>query len=155
MEAQGNKDSTLIHTCITWNVSKCKCISGICKRCQWFWKNFIKGTGNDWPNLSCGLSNVAGKGVFALGKFCKGEYFYIKPKYIRNKVDNICFLGEPVVEYKGDYCSADEGKIRLEKIAGMCYIYFFETHGVKACIEATLDDGSFGQLINHSKKFNT
>ena len=34
----------------------------------------------------------------------------------------------------------------------MCYIYFFETHGLKACIDTTLDDGSFGRLINHSKK---
>lgn len=82
-----------------------------------------------------------GRGVFAARDFVKGELVceYEGQLLTREEADARSFaddLGTP------DSCVCEEG----------CYMFWFSFKGNTMCIDARVDDGSFGRLINHSKK---
>lgn len=67
--------------------------------------------------------------------------------------------GDFVCEYSGELINLKlkpaEAKERdskyAEKMLGS-YMYYFEWKNVKYCLDATIEDGSLGRLINHSRK---
>ena len=84
--------------------------------------------------------DVKGRGVFADIPFAQGEY---------------------VSEYRGIEMSRKEGKAREDVLAEQhrksgittpvpCYFYYSR----ERCIDATVENGSLGRLINHSLEFN-
>ncbi|ALC46589.1 pr-set7 [Drosophila busckii] len=65
---------------------------------------------------------------------------------------------EFVVEYVGDLISISEASDRerryaLDENAG-CYMYYFKHKNQQYCIDATIDTGKLGRLINHSRNGN-
>ncbi|XP_016992115.2 histone-lysine N-methyltransferase PR-Set7 [Drosophila rhopaloa] len=65
---------------------------------------------------------------------------------------------EFVVEYVGDLISINEAADRekryaLDENAG-CYMYYFKHKTQQYCIDATVDTGKLGRLINHSRNGN-
>ncbi|XP_017026776.1 histone-lysine N-methyltransferase Set8 [Drosophila kikkawai] len=65
---------------------------------------------------------------------------------------------EFVVEYVGDLISISEASERekryaLDENAG-CYMYYFKHKTQQYCIDATVDTGKLGRLINHSRNGN-
>ncbi|KAH8247864.1 hypothetical protein KR038_011170 [Drosophila bunnanda] len=65
---------------------------------------------------------------------------------------------EFVVEYVGDLISINEASERekryaLDENAG-CYMYYFKHKTQQYCIDATVDTGKLGRLINHSRNGN-
>ncbi|EDV41481.1 uncharacterized protein Dana_GF17507 [Drosophila ananassae] len=65
---------------------------------------------------------------------------------------------EFVVEYVGDLISIAEASERekryaLDENAG-CYMYYFKHKNQQYCIDATVDTGKLGRLINHSRAGN-
>lgn len=75
-----------------------------------------------------------GRSVFALRKIRKGEI--------------IC-------NYEGVLCSYNDLKERVKKYSSLCtgnYILEFKYREKRWGIDATEEDGSFGRLINHSRK---
>lgn len=65
---------------------------------------------------------------------------------------------EFVVEYVGDLISINEAAERekryaLDENAG-CYMYYFKHKTQQYCIDATVDTGKLGRLINHSRAGN-
>ncbi|KAH8351045.1 hypothetical protein KR084_001176 [Drosophila pseudotakahashii] len=65
---------------------------------------------------------------------------------------------EFVVEYVGDLISINEAGDRekryaLDENAG-CYMYYFKHKTQQYCIDATVDTGKLGRLINHSRAGN-
>ncbi|XP_017002522.2 histone-lysine N-methyltransferase Set8 [Drosophila takahashii] len=65
---------------------------------------------------------------------------------------------EFVVEYVGDLISINEASDRekryaLDENAG-CYMYYFKHKTQQYCIDATVDTGKLGRLINHSRAGN-
>ncbi|KAI8043867.1 histone-lysine N-methyltransferase PR-Set7 [Drosophila gunungcola] len=65
---------------------------------------------------------------------------------------------EFVVEYVGDLISINEAGDRekryaLDENAG-CYMYYFKHKAQQYCIDATVDTGKLGRLINHSRNGN-
>ncbi|KAH8294205.1 hypothetical protein KR054_009427 [Drosophila jambulina] len=65
---------------------------------------------------------------------------------------------EFVVEYVGDLISIGEASERekryaLDENAG-CYMYYFKHKTQQYCIDATVDTGKLGRLINHSRNGN-
>ena len=66
--------------------------------------------------------------------------------------------GEFVVEYVGDLISMTESAERekryaLDENAG-CYMYYFKHKNQQYCIDATIDTGKLGRLVNHSRNGN-
>lgn len=66
--------------------------------------------------------------------------------------------GEFVVEYIGDLipmseASAREKRYALDENAG-CYMYYFRHQNQQYCIDATVDTGKLGRLVNHSRNGN-
>lgn len=69
------------------------------------------------------------------------------------KLNKSFHLGVPVCEYAGHLISANHSKECIAtETSNECYMYFFKYKGRKNCIDATINDGTFGRLINHSKK---
>ncbi|KAH8383320.1 hypothetical protein KR009_007988 [Drosophila setifemur] len=65
---------------------------------------------------------------------------------------------EFVVEYVGDLISVTDASERekryaLDENAG-CYMYYFKHKNQQYCIDATVDTGKLGRLINHSRAGN-
>ncbi|XP_034486488.1 histone-lysine N-methyltransferase PR-Set7 isoform X2 [Drosophila innubila] len=65
---------------------------------------------------------------------------------------------EFVVEYVGDLIAISEAADRerryaLDENAG-CYMYYFKHKNQQYCIDATVDTGKLGRLINHSRNGN-
>ncbi|KAH8359041.1 hypothetical protein KR093_004087 [Drosophila rubida] len=65
---------------------------------------------------------------------------------------------EFVVEYVGDLIAISEATDRerryaLDENAG-CYMYYFKHKNQQYCIDATVDTGKLGRLINHSRNGN-
>lgn len=65
---------------------------------------------------------------------------------------------EFVVEYVGDLIAISEATERerryaLDENAG-CYMYYFKHKNQQYCIDATVDTGKLGRLINHSRNGN-
>ncbi|XP_023173860.2 histone-lysine N-methyltransferase PR-Set7 [Drosophila hydei] len=78
-----------------------------------------------------------GRGVVAIRRFKRNEF---------------------VVEYVGDLISISEATERerryaLDENAG-CYMYYFKHKNQQYCIDATIDTGKLGRLINHSRNGN-
>ncbi|XP_064551150.1 histone-lysine N-methyltransferase Set8 [Drosophila montana] len=78
-----------------------------------------------------------GRGVVAIRRFKRNEF---------------------VVEYVGDLIAISEATERerryaLDENAG-CYMYYFKHKNQQYCIDATIDTGKFGRLINHSRNGN-
>jgi len=61
-----------------------------------------------------------------------------------------------VVEYAGDLIDPKEAEIRDEKYSNDSkygsYMYYFIHKGTKWCIDATIESGKIGRLLNHSCK---
>ena len=61
-----------------------------------------------------------------------------------------------VVEYAGDLIDTHEAEIRDEKYSNDpkygSYMYYFIHKGTKWCIDATIESGKIGRLLNHSCK---
>ena len=69
----------------------------------------------------------------------------------------IKFQGEFVVEYAGDLIDPKEAEKRDEKYSQNTdkygsYMYYFVHKGTKWCIDATIESGKYGRLLNHSCK---
>ncbi|XP_059210359.1 N-lysine methyltransferase KMT5A-A-like [Centropristis striata] len=75
------------------------------------------------------INSVKGRGVFALGSFCKGDF---------------------IVEYRGDLISDAEAQRRREIYHPSCFgfLFAFKWRGKTWCIDASREDGSFGRLVN-------
>ncbi|XP_064613076.1 N-lysine methyltransferase KMT5A-like [Liolophura sinensis] len=64
-----------------------------------------------------------------------------------------------VVEYAGDLIDLNTAKLREEEYAQRpdkfgCYMYYFTHKNKNYCVDATLESGRLGRLLNHSKKGN-
>ncbi|XP_036385465.1 N-lysine methyltransferase KMT5A-A [Megalops cyprinoides] len=78
-----------------------------------------------------------GRGVFATQHFNKGQF---------------------VVEYHGDLLKITDAKKREAMYAQDpstgCYMYYFQYLSKTYCVDATIETGRMGRLINHSKNGN-
>jgi SET domain-containing protein len=84
-----------------------------------------------------------GRGVFAACDFRKNEI--------------VCeYKGELLTEAEGVIRSAEYDQQALDRNIDVfhegCYMYWFAHDGNLFCLDAGKDDGSFGRLINHSKR---
>lgn len=87
----------------------------------------------------------------------------LKVAYFKNKGRGVVAerrfeRGEFVIEYIGDLISmADaterEQQYALDDNAG-CYMYYFKHKNQQYCIDATIDTGKLGRLVNHSRNGN-
>ncbi|XP_072163742.1 uncharacterized protein [Diadema setosum] len=66
--------------------------------------------------------------------------------------------GDFVVEYYGDLISMPEARQREAKYQGDpetgCYMYYFEHKNRSYCVDATIESGRLGRLLNHSRHGN-
>ncbi|XP_057669920.1 histone-lysine N-methyltransferase PR-Set7-like [Diorhabda carinulata] len=78
-----------------------------------------------------------GRGVVASKDFSKGDF---------------------VVEYSGDLIDPIEAKLREEIYARNdktgCYMYYFKYNNQQYCVDATIESGKLGRLVNHSRNGN-
>ncbi len=82
-----------------------------------------------------------GRGVFAIKRFLKGEH--------------VCdYEGELLVGIEGDAraCAYDANTRDGDVCTAGCYMFWFRHNGKDMCIDAGVEDGSLGRLINHSKR---
>ena len=61
------------------------------------------------------------------------------------------------MEYAGDLITPKEAEVRDEKYSKNTdkygsYMYYFVHKGTKWCIDATIESGKYGRLLNHSCK---
>ena len=96
-----------------------------------------------------------GRGVFSTRCFSKVIFTLFYPRFRQNH--NTVFQGEYVVEYSGDLIDVLEAKSRDEKYSKDTnrygsYMYYFHHRGTKWCIDATIETGKYGRLLNHSCK---
>ncbi|KAL0967026.1 hypothetical protein UPYG_G00303640 [Umbra pygmaea] len=73
------------------------------------------------------INAVKGRGLFAKGTFCKGDF---------------------VVEYRGDLIKDAELQRRRKRYHASCAVYMFDFK----CIDASREDGSFGRIVNDDHK---
>ncbi|XP_034036862.1 N-lysine methyltransferase KMT5A-A-like [Thalassophryne amazonica] len=75
------------------------------------------------------INAVKGRGLFAAGSFCKGEF---------------------VVEYRGDLVDDAEAERRRKVYHPSCAAFFFlfKWRGKTWCIDASREDDSYGRLVN-------
>jgi histone-lysine N-methyltransferase SETD8 len=61
--------------------------------------------------------------------------------------------GDPIVRYSGRLLSRADGLLLERSLPEECgnYLYFFEYKNAKYCIDATMNDGTPGRLVNHSR----
>ncbi|XP_067278152.1 uncharacterized protein [Pseudorasbora parva] len=74
-----------------------------------------------------------GRGLFAKGVFCKGDF---------------------VVEYRGDMINDAELQRRRKRYHASCaaFMFDFKWRGKTWCIDASREDGSFGRIVNDDHK---
>ncbi|CAD5116581.1 DgyrCDS5459 [Dimorphilus gyrociliatus] len=64
--------------------------------------------------------------------------------------------GDFVVEYAGDLIDLSSAKDREKQYSCNtmvgCYMYYFEYQSKRFCVDATIETGRFGRLVNHSRK---
>ncbi|TRY59363.1 hypothetical protein DNTS_005453, partial [Danionella cerebrum] len=79
------------------------------------------------------INPVKGRGIFALADFSQGEF---------------------VVEYRGELIDAAEAENRRKLYENACLFFMFDfTWKQKTwCIDGTIEDGSFGRLVNDEHK---
>ncbi|XP_026052249.1 histone-lysine N-methyltransferase set-1-like [Carassius auratus] len=75
------------------------------------------------------INAVKGRGLFAKGSFCKGDF---------------------IVEYRGELINYAELERRRKLYHPSCAVFMFEFkwRGKTWCIDASREDGSFGRLVN-------
>jgi len=98
------------------------------------WKQYLKEERID--GLEIQKVPLKGRGIFSTRSFHKGEF---------------------VVEYAGDLITPKEAEVRDEKYSKNTdkygsYMYYFVHKGTKWCIDATIESGKYGRLLNHSCK---
>ena len=93
-----------------------------------------------WPDSAQGLEigdyGPKGRGIKATRPFKKGEF---------------------LVEYAGQLIDAETARLRdrdYDANPGSfgSYVYHFRAGGQRWCIDATVDTGRFGRLVNHSRR---
>nr|XP_055046620.1 uncharacterized protein LOC129432300 isoform X3 [Misgurnus anguillicaudatus] len=79
------------------------------------------------------INAVKGRGLFAKGPFCKGDF---------------------VVEYRGDLIDDAELQRRRKRYHAACaaFLFEFKWRGKLWCIDACREDGSFGRIANDDHK---
>lgn len=98
------------------------------------WKLYLKEERID--GLEIRKVPLKGRGIYSTRSFHKGEF---------------------VVEYAGDLITPKEAEVRDEKYSKNTdkygsYMYYFIHKGTKWCIDATIESGKYGRLLNHSCK---
>ena len=98
------------------------------------WKQYLKEERID--GLEIQEVPLKGRGIFSTRSFHKGDF---------------------VVEYAGDLINSAEAKVREEMYSKDpdtfgSYMYTFWHRNTKWCIDATIDTGKYGRLLNHSSK---
>ena len=98
------------------------------------WKQYLKEERID--GLEIRTVPLKGRGIFSTRSFHKGEF---------------------VVEYAGDLISTEEAEVRDEKYSKNIdkygsFMYYFVYKETKWCIDATIESGKYGRLLNHSCK---
>ena len=86
--------------------------------------------------------------IFSNEPFPKGRGIVAKRNFVK---------GEFVVEYAGkliDFGTAIEleSKYSMDTTKG-CYMYYFNHKGKQFCVDATVESGRYGRLLNHSRKY--
>ncbi|XP_042612413.1 uncharacterized protein LOC109073813 isoform X2 [Cyprinus carpio] len=79
------------------------------------------------------INAVKGRGLFAKGSICKGDF---------------------VVEYRGDIISDAELQRRRKRYhtSSAAFMFEFKWRGKTWCIDASREDGSFGRIVNDDHK---
>ncbi|XP_056118254.1 uncharacterized protein LOC130095524 [Rhinichthys klamathensis goyatoka] len=79
------------------------------------------------------INAVKGRGLFAKGDFCKGDF---------------------VVEYRGDMINDAELQRRRKRYHASCaaFMFDFKWRGKTWCIDASREDGSYGRIVNDCHK---
>ena len=98
------------------------------------WKQYLKEERID--GLEIRTVPLKGRGIFSTRSFHKGEF---------------------VVEYAGDLITTEEAEVRDEKYSKNIdkygsFMYLFVYKEKKWCIDATIESGKYGRLLNHSCK---
>jgi len=97
------------------------------------WKTYLKEERID--GLEIRDVKLKGRGIFSTRQFAKDEF---------------------VVEYAGDLITPKEAEKRDAKYSANTekygsYMYYFVHKGTKWCIDATIESGKCGRLLNHSR----
>ena len=96
----------------------------------------LQNIGTDDSRLPLEIRDIPGKnrGVVPTRKLYKGDF---------------------VVEYAGELIKQSTAKERENEyamdISKGCYMYYFEKNG-NYCIDATVESGRYGRLVNHSRQ---
>jgi len=96
----------------------------------------LQNIGNDDSRLPLEIRDIPGKnrGVVPTIKLSKGDF---------------------AVEYAGELIEQTTAEERENKyamdISKGCYMYYFKTNGKHYCIDATVETGRYGRLVNHSR----
>merc|ERR1711899_123219 len=96
----------------------------------------LQSIGNDDSRLPLEIRDIPGKnrGVVPTKKLSKGDF---------------------VVEYAGELIEHTTAEERENKyamdVSKGCYMYYFKTNGKHYCIDATVETGRYGRLVNHSR----
>ena len=66
------------------------------------------------------------------------------------------YKGDFVVEYAGELIKQSTAKEReieyAMDVSKGCYMYYFKKYGKSYCIDATVESGRYGRLVNHSRQ---
>ena len=87
-----------------------------------------------YNGLEMKTTDSRGRGIFAVD---------------RGQGTTIFSRGDFLLEYEGELISRDEG-LQIDS----CYRFFFSFDGTAYCIDATAEDGTYGRLLNHSRRGN-
>jgi len=96
----------------------------------------LQNIGNDDSRLPLEIRDIPEKnrGVVPTKKLSKGDF---------------------VVEYAGELIEHTTAEERENKyamdVSKGCYMYYFKTNGKHYCIDATVETGRYGRLVNHSR----
>jgi len=96
----------------------------------------LQSIGNDDSRLPLEIRDIPDKnrGIVPTKKLSKGEF---------------------AVEYAGELIEHSTAEERENKyamdVSKGCYMYYFKTNGKHYCIDATVETGRYGRLVNHSR----
>jgi len=97
----------------------------------------LQNIGTDDSRLPLEIRDIPGKnrGVVPTKKLSKGDF---------------------AVEYAGELIEHSTAEERENKyamdVSKGCYMYYFKTNGKNYCIDATVETGRYGRLVNHSRQ---
>ena len=104
------------------------------KKCQLEDSVRAKIANTTYNGLEMKITDDRGRGIFAED---------------RGQRTTIFSRGDFLLEYEGELISRDEG-LQIDS----CYRFFFSYNGTAYCVDATAEDGTYGRLINHSRRGN-